>query len=209
MNTGSFTATFDCTSLTTVTNMTTTETLPTDTAISGIVQIDNIWYKPSTMTEIATQTPTDASVLSEGDSMATILAISGLPTFVGKVVTIKIAMSSDDAGTIMPSLSLPISVVGKAGVDTFVKIEESEEQILSTTGEVTINSIAANSTVSNGGSVSVLVSLYQIDTWSAYKTLADCVGQLTTKIKYQVTYTATTIGVSSAKLDSCVVTYQE
>ena len=207
MNTGLLTGTFDCTTLTEATNITSTVTLPSNTGIFGIVQIDGTWKKLSTNTAVATQTPTTASIIAEGDTWAALTAAAAT-ALVGKNATIKIAFESEDAATVMPTMTLPV-VNGKTGVDTFAYVEESPEQILSTTGDVTILNIAANSTTSNGGSVVVLAKLKQSGTWNtSWKTLADCANQSASSVKYQPTYTAETIGVSSAKLDSVVCNYQ-
>lgn len=199
-NTGLATGTLNCSSQTQSISYAATATLPTGTAIYAIVQIDSTWYKPSTMVAVATQTPTNNSVIAEGDTIAALTAASA-SSLAGKTAIMKLGFNSDDTATTMPSITLP-TVSGKIGQDVFTKVEESEEIPIGTT----LLAIAFTATTSDGGNVTMKAKYEQGGVWTDWLELSECANVAATTVKLQATFIATTLNVSIAKdLDVSIV----
>lgn len=201
-NTGLATGTLNCSSLTQAISYAATATLPTSTAIYAIVQIDSVWYKPSTMAAVATQTPTKDSIIAEGDTIAALIATSASP-LAGKTAIMKLGFNSDDTATTMPSITLP-TVSGKIGQDVFNKVEESGEITIGTT----LLAISFTKTALDGGNITMKAKYKQGGIWTDWLDLSLCANVAATAVNLQATFIATNLNVSIAKNLDVSILYQ-
>ena len=197
---------WDCTTASEVNGFTITKTIPANCDIRIAFAIDSKIQKLSatgTLTDLLTQSYTTDSILSEGNTVAELEALTSIPVFVGKSITPIIAMISPPDAEVLPQIKLALKT--KSNQDQYTKVVYSGEYTIST-GEAGMMYDARLSTAaSEGGSVVVEASIKNGETWSEYMPLMSAKNKPANAIKFKATYTATTLGVSSAKINSLLI----
>ena len=159
------------------------------------------WYKltitsgVAALTAVTTQNITAASVLSEGNTVSELSTATSIPPFAGKTIFTAIAFSANSSATEQPTIGVKIS--GLSNQDQYTKTEYSQEYDISGYDVYNTN---LSTTVANGGSIVVEASIYT-GTWSDYMALSALKGKSGDKLKFRITYTATTLGTSTAQLN--------
>lgn len=209
----------DCSGMSTVTAIEVTNTAPAGSVEKIVFKTGSGWQKYNVSTsawvDVATQTVTAASVLSEGNTIAEIEALgtTALAAFVGKSIDYSFAMSIDSAATIAPSLT-SIKAVGASGSTVTAKTLTSDSIPLSSDGssEVDIIKIDIEKTEVAGGTVTVKASTQnKAGTWSNYvdyTTLITTPPAQARAIKFKADFTAPNIGTSIASLASISIKHR-
>lgn len=205
------TTALDCTAMSSVTGFTLTSSVPAGTDIRVAFKVDGTWYKlvgpgAATLSALSTQTLTADSLLSEGNTVAELNAITGIAAFVGKSIYPAIALTAPGDATSYPSLSMAIN--GISGSSQTSRTEVSAPITLSISDSVEIVDLTATVTATGGASAIVTVSLQQNGAWSDYMSLTAARRQQATAIKFQSVYSVTTVGVGSATVNKVVATYR-
>lgn len=205
----------DCSQMTQVLGLTIVGTQPSGSDRRLAFKVDGTWYKltvvsgVAALTALATQVLTADSVLSEGNTVDEVSAATSIPGFVGKYVTVATAIYSPSGATSQPTIKIS-GISGKSTQNTYTKTEYSAEYPFSNSGVAgTITDIALSVTATDGGSVVVEASLLQNGVWSDYMPLMSAKGLSGTSAKFKATYTATTIGLSVAKINSLAFAAKE
>ena len=160
------------------------------------------WYKltitggVASLTAVATQSITAASVLSEGNTVTELSTATSIPPFAGKTVYTAIALSATSSTTEQPTIGLEIT--GIRNQDQYTKTEYSQEYDVS---GYEIYNTNLSTTAANGGSIVVEASTLTSGVWSDYMTLSALKGKAADKVKFRITYTSTTLGTSTAELN--------
>ena len=204
-----YTATSDSNGVVTLTEKiaggnTPTAATKTGTIVIGTGTVVNsvpTWYKltitsgVAALTAVTTQNITAASVLSEGNTVSELSTATSIPPFAGKTIFAAIALSANSSATEQPTIGIKIS--GLSNQDQYTKTEYSHEYDISGYDVYNTN---LSTTVANGGSIVVEASIYT-GTWSDYMALSALKGKSGDKLKFRITYTATTLGTSTAQLN--------
>ena len=205
----------DCTAMTQVLGLTITGTQPSGTDRRLAFKVNGVWYKltivsgTAALTALPTQTLTESSLLAEGNTVDEVSSATSIPDFVGKYVTPAMALYAPADATVYPTIKIN-SLSGKSNQNTYVYVEYSAEHLLTASGNAgMVTDIALSTTATNGGSVTVDASLNQNGVWSDYMPLMSAKYQSGTSIKFRATYTAPNVGVSTAKVNSLLVTAKE
>ncbi|MGL6014987.1 MAG: hypothetical protein ACRCZU_02670, partial [Selenomonadaceae bacterium] len=160
------------------------------------------WYKltitsgVAALTAVTTQNITAASVLSEGNTVSELSTATSITPFAGKTIFAAIALSANSSATEQPTIGVKIS--GLSNQDQYTKTEYSQEYDISGYDVYNTN---LSATVANGGSIVVEASIYTGGTWSDYMAVSALKGKSGDKLKFRITYTATTLGTSTAQLN--------
>ena len=168
------------------------------------------WFKLTgsgsvTLTPVATQNLTADSVLSEGNTVSEVTAVTSIPGFAGKTPTPAIAIYSPAGATDIPTLRFD-GIAGKSSQPVYVHTEETTPIYLGHNGGMgCITDTTLITTATGGCSVTVEASLLQNDTWGSYLSLEAAKNVSATAVKIKTTYTATTIGTGSAKIDKLIL----
>ncbi|MCI7330222.1 MAG: DUF2460 domain-containing protein [Selenomonadaceae bacterium] len=205
----------DCTGYSAVTGIKISASIPDGCAVHAIVKVgDGSWKKYNASSaaweDVATQTPTGASVYEEGNTKAELEAVpeAKLSGLHGQYVDIALALSMDDTKTNTPSVS-GITISGKSeskgiSCDAFTLSDND--------AAVEITSIKVDKEETGGGTVSVLASILGDNgIWSDYKDYASYVTTPATTakaIRFKAVLKAPTPGTSVAKLNSVSVNHR-
>ena len=191
---------WDCTNITSCPGFTLTYNIPSDCDIRVGFLINGTINKiaiDGSLTALPTQAYTVDSLLSEGNTIAELVALTSIPGFVGKTIAPVVAMIAPPDATTFPTLKFN-ALKTISNQDQYVKVEYSQEFDVS---GYEIYDTKLSTSVTNGGSVVVEASTYSGSTWSDYMTLSSLNGKDVEKVKFRTTYTATTLGVSTAQLN--------
>jgi len=200
----------DCTTLTQVDGLTATGNQPANTDRRVTFKVDGTWYKLSgsgivTLSALSTQTLTTDSVLAEGNTVTEILAATSIPGFVGKSVSVAIALMAPGDATDLPTLQLAIK--GKSNQDQTTRSEVSAPLMLAAE-MVDVIDLSAAVTATGGATATVTVSLQQNNVWTSFIPLATARRQQATALKFQANYSVASIGAGSAKVDRVTASYR-
>lgn len=198
---------FDCTTMTAVTGFSITGNEPTGSTRAVIVKIGTgNWQKwnGNAWTDVTTQVITAESIIAEGNTPGELLALISIPAFVGQHVSVAVALKTLVGSTDMPSISVWIK--GKTPQDLYTEIKESDEIIITNSGEKLVNYFVADTTVS-GGTLKIEASCYTSGTWTSYVDIGSFQPTMASKVKYRTTATVTEIGVSNIRVDSINAVY--
>ena len=145
---------WDCTAANEVNGFTITKAIPANCDIRIAFAIDSKIQKLSatgTLTDMPTQPYTTDSILSEGNTVAELEALTSITIFVGKSITPIIAMIAPPDAEILPSIKLALKT--KSNQDQYTKVVYSGEYTIST-GETGMMYDARLSTTASEGFVS-------------------------------------------------------
>ena len=152
-------------------------------------------------------------VLTYGNTLEQLRALTNIPAFVGKKVWAIIALSG------RTDLEAPTVKVGLKMVrDSAVKTEEYETSTAQLIGEdytdgdnlPVIASITPTVTTSGGGSYTAQVKLQNADdTWTSYMDLADAVGLEAKAVQFQGELKVETVGSDSVKVKKFLVEHSQ
>lgn len=200
---------YDCTSLISVTGFAITAIEPVNSLQSVAFKIGSggQWSKlgaDGSLTALPTQTLTAASLLVEGNTLASLRSITNIAAFVGQKVYLAVAMQCSINDVVMPSLTLNITGTQQQGVLT--KVEETPVIPLVTAGEVLVNYFDVDSTVSNG-TVSVEVIYLSNGVWSLYAPIASVTSVMAGSVKYRMTMTVGSVGGGTVTVNSISAVY--
>ena len=197
---------WDCTAVSEVNGFTITKTIPTNSDIRIAFAINSKIQKLSatgTLTDLLTQSYTTDSILSEGNTVAELETLTSIPVFVGKSITPIIAMISPPDAEVLPQIKLALKT--KSNQDQYTKVVYSGEYTISTGETGMMYDARLSAAVSDGGSVVVEASIKNGEAWSEYMPLMSAKNKPANAIKFKATYTATTLGVSIAKINSLLI----
>lgn len=208
----------DCSNFSTVSGITIEASEPTDTKLTYVFKVgDGNWQKYDTSskawTDVATQSLTPDSVVSEGNTTAEVTALgsTALAPFAGKVINVAVGMEMQNTASDAPSLT-GLTINGLTGATVTTKSIDSNAITLTDMGAaVDILSIEVKKTEEQGGTAQVLASINDGTTWSEYKDYSTYVTSPATKataIKFRAVLTAPNIGKSVAKVDSVSINHR-
>lgn len=191
----------DCTAFIEGTGYTITGSQPTDTQRALLFKVGTgNWqkYASGALADVATQTPTAESILSEGNTVAEVSAITSNPAVVGKSVNIAVGMQAIAGAMDMPSLS--IAAKGKINGTETTHTYDFDPVTISAS-EVLIDHFITDADI-EGGSAQILVSMYHNSTWSEYTDITAFAAQYGSQVKYRVIATINTIGVGHVQVNN-------
>ena len=205
----------DCSNVQSVTGIEITATEPANTAIKIVTKIDDGKWQHWTGTawaDVATQTLTGASVISEGNTVAelTALVAANLTAMAGKKVNFGVALQivSGDAS---PSIT-SIKVKGQSGSKlTTTTVNGAAITLSDQNAMVDILDITVDKTETEGGTVSVLASIQTDSGWSEYVDYKKLITSTPTQakaIQLKAILNAPTPGTSVAKLNSVEIKHR-
>ena len=191
---------------------------PTNTKLTYVFKADDgNWQKydtsSSTWKDVATQSLTAESVVSEGNTTADVTALTStaLAAFAGKTVNIAVGMEMDADATEAPSLT-SITFAGETGATVTTKSVDSDAINLTDSGKpCEILAIDVSKTEESGGTVQVLASINDGSSWGEYADYSTYITSPATKataIKFRAVLTAPNIGTSVAKINSVSVNHR-
>lgn len=156
--------------------------------------------------DVATQSLTDISVLSEGNTAAEVGALveSNLTGWVGKKISVAVAMKALIGAKELPSVTLMTK--GKTPQDKYDDVTETAEISIVSSGEVLVNYFLADTTVS-GGTVKIEASLYSNDAWGEYTNIDGFQAAMASKVKYRITSHVDAIGVGLVQVNDINAIY--
>ena len=208
----------DCSNFSTVSGITIEASEPTNTKLTYVFRADDgNWQKydtsSSTWKDVATQSLTAESVVSEGNTTADVTALTStaLAAFAGKMVNIAVGMEMDADATEAPSLT-SITFAGETGATVTTKSVDSDAINLTDSGKpCEILAIDVSKTEESGGTVQVLASINDGSSWGEYADYSTYITSPATKataIKFRAVLTAPNIGTSVAKINSVSVNHR-
>lgn len=208
----------DLSNFSTVSSIAIVASEPTNTKLTYVFKVgDGNWQKYDTSskawTDVATQSLTPDSVVSEGNTTAEVTALgsTALAPFAGKVINVAVGMEMENTASDAPSLT-GLTINGLTGATVTTKSIDSNAITLTDMGAaVDILSIEVKKTEEQGGTAQVLASINDGTTWSEYKDYSTYVTSPATKataIKFRAVLTAPNIGKSVAKVDSVSINHR-
>lgn len=182
-------------------------------------QVDGVWNKltvtngTAALTEVATQTPTVDSVLTEGNTVQEVQAATSIPPFVGKLVYPAIAMYADN-NAVPPTIHVKANAETSTALYSYTEYSQEYNLIKDTfeaeAKNVTVTDIVADVVTEGQGNVDVSVSLKNGDTWSDYMPLIDAHMKQASALKLKAVYTVKEVGGKDAgHINSVKVTYTD
>jgi len=203
----------DTSDMPTLTGFAVVETCPSGTSTRYVVKAgDGNWqkYSGSAWADVATQSLTPASVMSEGNTAAELNAIaaSGMTGFAGKIIDVAAALQTDS--DTLPTIT-SFSVKGESGSSVTTKTTDTMAyDTTSDDGEPSdIISITVDKTELDGGTAQVLASIKDAEgNWSEYKDISSYITSPATKaaaIKFRVIQSVTSIGKSTSAVSTITV----
>jgi len=203
----------------TVTGLSIASEEPTGTAARFVLSLDNGNWQAydttnTTWADVATQTLTADSVLTEGNTKAELLALTAtqLDRFAGHVVNIAVAMSKSDTTNNIPSIT-SIKFNGQSN-DMLTKktVEGPEISLTDLNADVEIMDIHVDKEEVAGGTVTVLAATKDKDgNWADYVDYTDLLTSPATMakaIKFKAVLTSPTPGTSSATIRSVTIKHR-
>ena len=136
-----------------------------------------------------------AYILAHGNTAEELSSVTAVPGFSGQSVLPRVALFAPAGAQVGPRLGLSLKM--QRSTDTYVQQTESQEYALK--GMRVVRATVAVEEES-GGKVEVRALVRTGDAWSRELSLDELKGQTGDALKFRVTYTATTIGVSKAHL---------
>ena len=208
----------DLSNFSTVSSIAIVASEPTNTKLTYVFKADDgNWQKydtsSSTWKDVATQSLTAESVVSEGNTTADVTALTStaLAAFAGKTVNIAVGMEMDADATEAPSLT-SITFAGETGATVTTKSVDSDAINLTDSGKpCEILAIDVSKTEESGGTVQVLASINDGSSWGEYADYSTYITSPATKataIKFRAVLTAPNIGTSVAKINSVSVNHR-
>jgi len=208
----------DLSNFSTVSSIAIVASEPTNTKLTYVFRADDgNWQKydtsSSTWKDVATQSLTAESVVSEGNTTADVTALTStaLAAFAGKMVNIAVGMEMDADATEAPSLT-SITFAGETGATVTTKSVDSDAINLTDSGKpCEILAIDVSKTEESGGTVQVLASINDGSSWGEYADYSTYITSPATKataIKFRAVLTAPNIGTSVAKINSVSVNHR-
>lgn len=200
---------------TSITGITTEGIQPANTSRHVAFKVDDAWKKltiasggAATLTNLATQNITAASLISEGNTAAELANVTSVPGFVGKLVYPAVALYAGESATVMPTFGMTIEGEINTTINTYTYTDYSQEYVLSAEADVPIVSCVADTTTTGNGSVSITARIKQNDTWSEYMSLEAVHMKEASAIQLKAVYNVqTTSGADSCTIDKVTITY--
>lgn len=202
-------AELDCSSASYVDGFQISGTQPAGTQRRAAFNVDGVWYKVAAqgnvLLPLETQELTAESVISEGNTVEELAAVTPIPGFVGKRVGVALALQADDPDGAMPTLRLAIKI--RAVSDLTEMTETSPEYALGNPGVVI--RLDAMVKTENGGSATAQARVMNLSgVWSDWAALASFSGQSATRVQFKAVLNAPTPGSSSATIEQATVQYR-
>lgn len=200
---------------TSITGITTEGIQPANTSRHVAFKVDDAWKKltignggAATLTDLATQNITAASLISEGNTAAELANVTSVPGFVGKLVYPAVALFAGESATVMPTFGMTIEGEIDTTINTYTYTDYSQEYVLSAEADVPIVSCVADTTTTGNGSVDITARIRQGDTWSEYMSLEAVHMKEANAIQLKAVYNVqTTSGADSCTIDKVTITY--
>lgn len=210
----------DATNMSTVKSIEVVSTEPTGTSARYLLKPDGgNWMKYNTTSgafeAAATQTPTDTSALSEGNTKAEVQAITStekLAVFAGKKVDVFVGVSADDTATEMPTFTNIIfhGTTGSTVLET--KVTSDAIKLTETGKAVEILDIKTVTSYTANASAAVNVSVQNENgEWSEYADYTKYITSPATKavsIKFQGKLTVDSVGTAEASISSVTIKHR-
>ncbi len=200
-------APIDLTNADKVSGITITGTQPSGTSRYIAFCINDTWGKISTSGTFSpfTQNSTDFDYLEENaNTPAELSALTNIPALAGKKFTLAIALSSNDPDNVLPTCGVAFQCV--AGTQQLSAEELSP--VYSLGDEAQIISLSAETSTSNGGSVTVEARALKPDgTYTEWQSLDAYSGLKAAEVQLRGTYKAQQVGVSTAKINTASIVY--
>lgn len=203
----------------TVTGLSITSEEPTGTAARFVLSLDDGNWQAydttnATWADVATQTLTADSVLTEGNTKAELLALTAtqLDRFAGHVVNIAAAMSQSDTTNNIPSIT-SVKFLGQSN-DMLTKetVEGPEISLTDLNADVEIMDIHVDKEEVAGGTVTVLVATKDKDgNWADYVDYTELLNgtpAMAKAVKFKAVLTSPNPGTSSAALRSVSIKHR-
>ena len=200
---------------TSITGITTEGIQPANTSRHVAFKVDDAWKKltiasggAATLTNLATQNITAASLISEGNTAAELANVTSVPGFVGKLVYPAVALYVGENATVMPTFGMTIEGKIDTTINTYTYTDYSQEYVLSAETDVPIVSCVAETSTTGNGSVDITARIRQGDTWSEYMSLESLHMKEANAIQLKAVYNVqTTSGADSCTIDKVTITY--
>ncbi len=197
---------FDARNQTAVEGFTISGAQPTDTDRRIIFKIDNKLYKFDGSNLVTYDGAGEFDdVISNGNTVSELTALTDIPAFVGKQIYPIIALFAHVNCTVMPSIKIALKV--RKSTETYTLTKTSPEYALLTNdGTPRITALEKSDTCTGDASADVKIRIKNADTWSDFMKLEDAIEQDADSIQFQYTFNVTEIdGEDSAKING--VTY--
>ena len=197
----------DCTNKSAVLNFIISGEQPTGTLRRCMFKIDDKVYKFSSgnLVEYTGEITAD-NVLSNGNSVDGLNALSNITGFVGKKIYPIIALQAKSTADDMPTIKIQLNTRTDTASLTYT---DTSEEFPLTSGDAVprISSMVANTSITGGGSVTIKARLKNENgTWTDYMTLAETADLDATAVQFKITYKVTTAdGSDSAKVNFITV----
>ena len=170
--------------------------------------VDGAWHRVSSdgsLAPLSVQAITADDVLYEGNTAPELSALTGIPGFAHKTVSVAIALQADNPSGAKPAMGL--SVKGRSDVEIMVKTELS--QVYEMSDGSRILNLDAITDAADGGSVTVRGQIAgaggEASDWLPLESL---IGVQASSIQFRAVYSASELGVSTAKADLVSLTYR-
>lgn len=185
---------------------------PADSSRRIIFQIDNTYYKFDANKNLIEYTGVADfdGILSNGNTVSEIADITTLPEFVNKKIYPLIVLDAAPDAVVAPSIKIKLKT--RCNQDQYQHIEESAEYTLTPSGTTSLARIIdITPTISTTGKATAEIKVMVKDktnTWSTPLDLKSVKDIQCLAVKYQATYTVTTLdGTDSAHVDSVTIRY--
>ncbi|MCI6233228.1 MAG: DUF2460 domain-containing protein [Selenomonas sp.] len=190
------------------------ETCPDGTATRYVVKKSGgNWQKydagAKAWADVATQSLTAASVMTEGNTAAELNAVpkDGMTPFTGKTIDVAAAMESDDDGN-LPTID-HVTVKGESGTFSLTETKDYPAITLNSNQAVDILDILVTKKETGSGTVTVYASIQNDNgDWGEYQEYTTYLGENATKakaIKFRATFNVVNVGTDFATLTSIEV----
>lgn len=144
-------------------------------------------------------------VLSVGNTVTELGAVTSIPAWVGKNVYPIVALIAPEDSASAPTLKLGIKTT--AGVDQYEKTEESPAYVLADE-DVDVITVDANVETAGGAACDVSVHFFTNGAWGDYMKLTEAKNIRASKAQFKARYQVTAIGgEDSAKVKDAVIVY--
>lgn len=197
---------------TSITGITTEGIQPANTTRHVAFKVDDVWKKltiasggAATLTDLATQNITAASLISEGNTAAELANVTSVPGFVGKLVYPAIALYVSEEATAMPTFGLKVNTITDRNKNSIT----SPVYHISDT-EITITDIMVNKKIVGNAGINIFASIKNSNGWSFYTDIDNIINKKATDIKFIYTfYVKECNGENSAHLIDIAINYDQ
>lgn len=198
----------DCREASSITGFSITESQPSGTEIRVAFSDGATWFSLNTSggaVKISAVDPTYEQLRAYGNTTAQLKALTSVPAFVGKMIRVAVALTTNDVKNVKPTLK--IGVKANALRTSTELIEYSPVYDLG--GNASVGEITFSQSVSGGASVTVAGKLFREDgSESDWLSPDDIRGAYGSALQLRCVYTVTAAGTGSARLDraeaSCI-----